>query len=269
MDARRIIEQASGFEGPEWVLSLDQRAPLQAIAAFETMVSRRETGEPLQYVVGRWGFRSLDLMLDARVLIPRPETEQVVEVALAELGRLLDQSRDTTPIAADLGTGSGAIALALAAEAPRVQVWATDTSEGALAVARSNLAGLGGMAATRVRLARGSWFSALPADLRGRLSMVVSNPPYVAEAEVADLPAEVADWEPIGALVAGPAGLEAVSVLLAEAPEWLSAGGVAVIEIAPHQEAAARSLASDAGFAEVRVHPDLSGRPRALVGRVP
>jgi release factor glutamine methyltransferase len=246
------------------------------------MVVRRESGEPLQYVVGRWGFRSLDLMLDARVLIPRPETEQVVEVALEELARVVGTSGEIRrdpgpgrpprpllqPTVADLGTGSGAIALALAAEVPGLQVWATDSSEGALAVARANLAGLAGMAATRVRLARGSWFSALPEQLRGQLSLVVSNPPYVAEAEVAELPAEVADWEPREALVAGPSGLEAVGAVLADAPEWLAAGGAAVIEIAPHHEATATSLARDAGFVDVHVRADLSGRPRAVIGRL-
>jgi release factor glutamine methyltransferase len=246
------------------------------------MVTRRESGAPLQYVVGRWGFRSLDLMLDARVLIPRPETEQVVEVAREELDRALRASGEIPPdpgsgppprppiepVAADLGTGSGAIALALAAEVAGLQVWATDSSEAALAVARANLAGLAGMAATRVRLARGSWYSALPEQLRGRLALVVSNPPYVAEAEVAELPAEVAQWEPREALVAGPSGLEAVAAVLAEAPEWLGATGAAVIEIAPHHEAAAASLARDAGFADVHVAADLSGRPRAVIGRL-
>ncbi len=246
------------------------------------MVARRESGEPLQYVVGRWGFRILDLMLDARVLIPRPETEMVVEVAIEELARARGASGEVRrapgpgrprrppagPTVADLGTGSGAIALALAAEVPGLQVWGTDSSEGALAVARANLAGLAGMAATRVRLARGSWYSALPERLRGRLSLVVSNPPYVAEDEVAGLPAEVADWEPREALVAGPSGLEAVGALLAEAPEWLGAGGAAVIEIAPHHDAAATSLARDAGLADVHVRADLSGRPRAVVGRL-
>ena len=239
------------------------------------MVVRRESGEPLQYVVGRWGFRSLDLMLDARVLIPRPETEQVVEVAREELARAIGESgatgeirRDAQPVAADLGTGSGAIALALAAEVPGLKVWATDASEAALAVARANLAGLAGMAATRVRLARGSWYSALPVQLRGRLSLVVSNPPYVAEAEVADLPSEVADWEPPEALVAGPTGLEAVEAVLAEAPRWLMARGAAVVEIAPHHEAAATSLARDAGFGNVHVRADLVGRARAVIGRL-
>jgi release factor glutamine methyltransferase len=253
-------------------LGLDEPAPPRAAADFDGMVVRRESGEPLQYVVGRWGFRSLDLMLDARVLIPRPETEQVVEVAMEELARALGGPegirRDPGPAAADLGTGSGAIALALAAEVPGLEVWGTDSSEGALAVARANLAGLAGMAATRVRLARGSWYSALPQQLRGRLSLVVSNPPYVSEAEVAQLPAEVADWEPREALVAGPSGLEAVGAVLAEAPEWLGPGGAAVIEIAPHHEAAATSMARAAGFADVHVRADLSGRSRAVIGRL-
>jgi release factor glutamine methyltransferase len=236
--------------------------PARAAEYFDAMVARRETGEPLQYVVGRWGFRSLDLMVDSRVLIPRPETEQVVEVALGEIRRY------SAPLVADLGTGSGAIALAVAAEVPGVQVWATDNSDAALAVARANLAGLGGLAATKVRLAHGSWFSALPAQLRGRLSVVVSNPPYVAEAEVPDLPSEVAGWEPREALVAGPSGLEAVETLLAEAPEWLGVPGAAVIEIAPHHESAATSLGRAAGFVELEVHPDLAGHPRVLVGRL-
>ncbi len=242
--------------------SLDDPVPAQEAAHFEAMVVRREMGEPLQYVVGRWGFRSLDLMVDSRVLIPRPETEQVVEVAVQEI------RRHSSSLVADLGTGSGAIALALAAEVPGIQVWATDASEAALAVARANLAGLGGMAATKVRLARGSWFSALPAQLRGQLSVVVSNPPYVAEDEFADLPAEVAAWEPRQALVAGPSGLEALEVLLAEAPWWLAVPGAVVMEIAPHHEGAVTSMAREAGFAEVEVHPDLAGLPRALVGRL-
>ena len=244
------------------------------------MVGRRQSGEPLQYVVGRWGFRSLDLMLDGRVLVPRPETEQVVEAALEELGRTVaalaagETGGQAAPggrpevTVADLGTGSGAIALSLAAEVPGVRVWATDVSEAALAVARANLAGLGGMAATRVRLAHGSWFSALPQQLRGRLSLVVSNPPYVAESEVAGLPTEVADWEPREALVSGPSGLEAIGVLLGDAPRWLAPLGAAVIEIAPHQVAAATTLAREAGFVSAEVRPDLSGRPRTLIARL-
>jgi release factor glutamine methyltransferase len=169
-------------------------------------------------------------------------------------------------LAADLGTGSGAIALTLAAERwPDIEVWATDVSADALAVARANLAGLGRRAAV-VRLAEGSWFGALPDDLRGRLHLVVSNPPYVAASD--PLPAEVADWEPAGALVAGPTGLESIERILADAPGWLVGDGALVLEIGETQGDAVVALARAAGFSDVAVHPDLAGRPRALVARL-
>ena len=163
-------------------------------------------------------------MVDRRVLVPRPETEVVARTAIDEVVRLGARrgahdpwggAATSFPVA-DLGTGSGAIALALARELPDAEVWATDVSDDALAVARANLAGVGS-AATRVRLESGSWFDALPEALRGRLRLVVSNPPYVAEHEVADLPADVADWEPRQALVSGPTGLEAIEAILAGA----------------------------------------------------
>jgi release factor glutamine methyltransferase len=242
--------------------------PARTVTFVEDMVERRRRGEPLQYVLGVWGFRGLDLVVDRRVLIPRPETEVVVEVALAELRRLTPPPElpSAPPLAVDLGTGSGAIALSLALEAPLARVWGTDRSAQALAVARANLAGLGSRVAPRVRLAEGDWFDALPGELQGMVDLIVSNPPYVAATEV--LPAEVADWEPAGALVAGPTGLEEVARILAEAPAWLRRPGAVVVEIAPHQAEAAARLAADAGFVDVDVRPDMAGRLRALVARV-
>jgi len=144
------------------------------------------------------------------------------------------------------------------------QVWATDVSLDALAVARANLAGIGTRAATRVRLVEGSWFDALPPMLRGRVGLVVSNPPYIAYGEA--LPASVAEWEPAGALRAGPTGLEQISVIVGAAPGWLAPGsGVLVVEIAPGQAAAVVDLALGAGFEAARVEPDLAGRPRVLI----
>lgn len=263
VDARRIVERASGYDATELFAKLDEPATARAVAHFDAMVARRATGEPLQYVVGEWAFRGLDLFVDPRVLIPRPETEIVVEVAIREVRRLaLDPSE--TLVAVDLGTGSGAIALALSVELG-AEVWATDESPEALAVARANVAGTGGQAATRVRLAEGDWFAALPDDLAGRVHLIVSNPPYVGEGE--DLPPVVRDWEPGGALIAGPTGLEAIEQILAGAPRWLTAPGAVVIEIAPHQAEAAIVLAVRAGFDEVEVRPDLTGRPRALIAR--
>jgi release factor glutamine methyltransferase len=261
LDAKRIVERASGFEGGAFHTGLTEPVTTRALAYFDSMVERRAAGEPLQYVLGSWGFRSLDLYVDRRVLIPRPETEQVVEVALGELRRLAVPE----PLVLDLGTGSGAIALAIAAEVPGAHVWATDESADALAVARANLAGLG-RAGARVRLEQGSWYDALPGLLKGRAHLVVSNPPYVADDE--ELPSEVADWEPAAALKSGPTGLEHVAVVVEQAPEWLARPGVVVVEIAPHQAADAERLAREAGFLEVDVRPDLAGRPRALVGRI-
>jgi release factor glutamine methyltransferase len=269
-EARWLVEAASGGDFP---LVLDDLVTARAAHWLDERVARRVAGEPLQYVLGRWAFRGLDLLVDRRVLIPRPETEQVVEVALAELrdGASRPGERGATsgssPVVVDLGTGSGAIALSMAAEYPGATVWATDASADALDVARANLAGLGGFAAARVRLAVGEWWDALPPPLRGTVDLVVSNPPYIATSEMPDLAPEVVDWEPRGALEAGPDGVEGIGAVLAGAPGWLRADGVAVIELAPHQAGPAAELARRAGFSAIEVRADLSGRDRTLVAR--
>jgi release factor glutamine methyltransferase len=256
LDARRIVERAAGFDGADYLTGIDTLATERGVGFFDQMLERRLTGEPLQYVVGEWGFRHLDLLVDRRVLIPRPETEVLVEHALAEIDRI-----DATRVV-DLGTGSGAIALSIASARPGVEVWATDSSADALDVARANLAGLG-RAATRVRLAEGSWFDALPAELAGRVDVVVSNPPYVAEGD--DLPRSVADWEPHAALVSGPAGTEALELLLAESASWLAAEGAVVLELAPWQAESMAEQARARGYDEVRIELDLAGRERVLI----
>jgi release factor glutamine methyltransferase len=259
-ELRWIVERASGRAPAEQVADLEAPVTEREVRYVDQMVARRAAGEPLQYVLGRWGFRTLDLLVDRRVLIPRPETEVVAGLAidaLVALGR--------PGVAVDLGTGSGAIALSLAAERwPDVEVWASDCSADALAVASANLAGLGRRSAV-VRLVEGDWFAALPDDLRGRVDVLVSNPPYVAEGE--PLPPEVAVWEPRGALVPGPTGLEAIEPIVAASPQWLAAGGTLVVEIGETQAEAVVALARAAGFTTADVHPDLAGRPRALVAR--
>ncbi len=262
LSARRMVEEASGSEGADYILALDEPVTERSIAHFDEMLARRCAGEPLQYVLGRWGFRLLDLIVDDRVLIPRPETEQVVQHALAELARMRSEP-DHPQVAVDLGTGSGAIALSLAVECRDVQVWGTDLSQGALDVARANLAGIG-RPARRVRLAAGNWFAALPTELEGKVDLIVSNPPYVAQAE--ELPDEVARWEPTQALVAGPSGLEAFGELFASAGAWLGPAGAIVVEMAPHQRRAVIQIAGEAGF-ELAVHEDLAGLARIGVGR--
>jgi release factor glutamine methyltransferase len=300
-EARWIVEHAlaargSPIDGPWPVSKLDEPVPLSASLLTQTLVARRQAGEPLQYVLGTWSFRTLELALDRRVLIPRPETEQLVEMALTELQRIVTGrdragTPDRPPRAVDLGTGSGAIALSLAVEGgsrhPGLEVWATDSSPDALDVARANLelvsasaadgdrgprgrAGWGQGRRGQVRWGQGRWFDALPVDLVGAIDLVVSNPPYVSAAEFPDLDPVVRDWEPTGALVAGPGsdgsgGLADVESIISDAPRWLQGDGAVVIELAPHQADAATAMARRHGFVDVRVEPDLAGRPRVLV----
>lgn len=274
--ARYLAEEASGYEGAELVANAHETATSVATAHLDTMVARRAGGEPLQYVLGRWQFLGHDLFLDPRVLIPRPETEVVAVVALDEAkrsgarrGRRDPWAGSSTSFAvADLGTGSGALALALAADLPDAEVWATDVNADALAVARANFAGAGSSSA-RIRVAEGSWFDALPEQMRGSLRLVVTNPPYVAEHEVASLSREIRDWEPRGALVGGTRGTEAIDAIVDRARDWLDPQrGVLVCELAPHQSGESAERARAAGFADVSVRRDLTGRDRVLVARV-
>lgn len=260
-EARWIVERATGFQAAELQLALDEPATVRSTTFCHQMLERRLSGEPLQYVLGRWAFRKLELYIDHRVLIPRPETEVLAGAAVEECDRV------GADLAVDLGTGSGAIALTLAVERPGTNVWATDVSPDALEVARANLAGLG-RAATRVRMTQGAWFEALPDGLRGRCDVIVSNPPYVAPEEMDELPDDVREWEPEVALLAADRGLADIATILREAPAWLARPGVVLLEMAPHQMVEAQQLAHDAGFASVSVWPDLAGRDRILRARL-
>jgi release factor glutamine methyltransferase len=259
VDARRLVEQASGYDGAEAMLHLDETPTQRCMAYFDAMLERRRAGEPLQYVLGRWGFRSLDLVVDRRVLIPRPETEEVAGAAIAEAQRL------DAKVVVDLGTGAGGIALSMAVELPGVEVWATDVSSDAIDVARANLAGIG-RAGARVRMAVGSWFDALPDDLRGRIDVIAANPPYVPE--TAQLPPDVADWEPPVALYAPNKGTDHAATVIEGAPAWLARPGVLVMEHAAWMgdEMVARALA--AGFDDAEFFHDLSQRERYIVARI-
>ena len=278
-EARFIVDEVLGLglvlgqpDAPTGPLDDD------AVAAARRLAERRAAGEPLQYVFGHWPFRGLDLLVDRRVLIPRPETEQVAEVALAEARRLGRGVAGDGVVAVDAGTGTGALALALATELGRPvlrEVWAVDASSDALEVAEANVAAVRerrGAGLPRIEVLLGSWLEPLPAALRGAVDLVVSNPPYVAEDEWMGLAPEVRS-EPRRALVAGRGsdgtpGLRDVEAVLDQAMNWLGRPGTAVIELAPHQASAAAEVAVRLGFDDVRVEPDLAGRPRSLVARV-
>ena len=263
-ETRWIIERAAGFDGAEYVLGLDVKVTERGMHFHDLMVERRLAGEPLQYVLGRWGFRTLDLFVDRRVLIPRPETEVVAGLAIAELQSMRANGIDR-PVVVDLGTGSGAIGLSVAAEVERAEVWISDASTDALVVARSNLAGIG-RAATRVRAVEGSWFEALPEELIGTIDLIVSNPPYVAIGD--EVENVVREWEPMSALFAGDDGLDDIRKIVTGAVTWLRPGGTLVLEMAPDQVPMVSDLALANGFVTTECHSDLAGRPRAVVARL-
>jgi release factor glutamine methyltransferase len=272
IEARWITEHVSGARGVEWAECAGHAAPNRLQIHANRLVERRVAGEPLQYVLGEWAFRDLDVAVDSRVLIPRPETEWVVEIALQEAqrsglrrGAPRQFGAEPTEHVADLGTGSGVIAISLERELPDTTVWACDVSAEALALARRNAIG---NAAGRVRTAHGSWFEAIPGHLRGELSLVVSNPPYIAESEFSALPPEVREHEPYAALISGPSGTEAIEVLVLESRTWLRPGCALVCEIGATQGDVVLELVErTGGYDSAEVHRDLADRPRVLVAR--
>jgi release factor glutamine methyltransferase len=259
-EARWLCEVATALDGDRFLAALDEPATERMVAHLESMLARYRTGEPLPYVLGRWSFRRLDLAVDRRVLIPRPETELVAGVAI-ELAGAVPAPRSV----ADLGTGSGAIGLSLAVELPLdgTTVWITDASAEALALARANLAGIG-RHARNVRVGAGSWFEALPAG--ERFDVIVSNPPYVATGSP-ELASSVAEWEPHAALFAGDDGLDAITVLINGAPAHLAERGWLVIEIGADQGSSVADLLGDAGYGDIEIRPDLAGHDRIAIAR--
>ena len=231
---------------------LDRELTDGQLAAFEANLARREKREPLAYVLGEWGFRRLTLKTDRRALIPRPETEIVVERALDHIRELEE------PKVLDVGTGTGAIALAIADEVPSARITAMDVSPDAISLARENLdlTGVDG----RVRLIEHDLISGLG---DGEFDLVVSNPPYVEPEELAGLQPEVRDWEPRIALVASGA-TEAVARAATQA---LRPGGWIVLETAAGAGERIRSLLDELGYEQVTITPDLAGRDRVVEGK--
>jgi release factor glutamine methyltransferase len=233
---------------------LDREMTDEQVKAFDANLERREAREPLAYILGEWGFRRLTLKTDRRALIPRPETEVVVERALEHIRGLEE------PQVLDVGTGTGAIALAIADEAPHARVTAMDVSPDAIALARENLelTGING----RVRLVEHDLTSGLGEH---DFDLVVSNPPYVEPDELPTLQPEVRDWEPHVALIASGA----TEKLALAAREALRPGGWLVLETAAGTGDRVERLLSDFGFDDVTITPDLAGRDRVAEGRWP
>lgn len=247
---------AHALERPRaWLYAhADAMVPDAALAKFESLVARRARGEPVAQLIGRQGFWSLELAITPDVLIPRADTELLVECALAVL-------RSDAPVrVADLGTGSGAIALAIASERPLAEVVAVEVSIAALDVARRNTEKL--ELSVRVHCVNGDWFMPLHGQ---RFDAIVSNPPYLA-ADDPHLRQGDLRYEPQAALVSGSDGLDAIRVIVRDAPEHLLLNGWLLLEHGWEQGAAVRALLQASGFAEVATHRDIEARERVTSG---
>ncbi len=253
LNAEHLVGHALGLGRMQLYLQFERPLTEGELEKIRPLVRRRGQQEPLQYILGEVEFGGLTLKVDRRALIPRPETEYLLE--------LIAQHLPVAPRALlDLGTGTGAIALALATRWPEAQVLAVDASEEALALARENAetTGLTGRAEWRVS----DWFAAVePARV---FDLIVSNPPYLSEAEVAEARPEVKDFEPAGALTPGGDGLSALAIIIQRSPAHLSRGGMLALETGIAQHAALSELARQAGFTRIESRPDLTGRNRFL-----
>ena len=256
LDAEHLLAHALGTTRLQLYLQHDRSLGSDELAAFKPLLLRRARREPLQYVTGRAAFRGFELAVDRRVLIPRPETEVLVDA-------VLEGCRGRSGLEAlDVGTGSGCIALSLLGEGPFRRVVATDLSADALAVAAANAAATG--LAARLELRQGPLWEPLAPD--ERFDVVVSNPPYVAAAAAAELEPEVRDWEPPDALFAAAGGLELLDALAGDAAGRLRPRGLLALEVGPGQaEAVVERMRSTGAFAHPRVQRDLAGKPRIVL----
>jgi len=248
-----LAETRSGL----W-LRAHERVEPDAMTAFGALVERRAAGEPLQYLTGTQLFRGIEMRVGPGVLVPRPETEEVVERAL----ELIRELRD--PVVIDLGTGSGAIAVTMALERPDATVFATEKSPEAMGWATRNVESTG----AKVTLLAGDLFAPIPETFERGIDLVVSNPPYLSEAEIAQAPLDVRDHEPRPATVSGPSGVEVTARIVEEAFTWLRRGAWLLLEISPTQALRIEALMRST-YQEVAIRKDLAGLERIAEGRKP
>ena len=244
----------------ERVVAGSQDASRDVVARAAELAKRYQQGEPLQYLLGHWAFRDLDLVTDVRALIPRPETEVLVDVALELVGD------GAGAVAADLGTGTGAIGISLAASGRFSLVYMTDVSAEALSLASQNLQRNIRKVEGAVFMSRGSWFAALPDSAKGSLDLVASNPPYIPSAAIAGLDERVL-YEPRSALDGGPSGMNCLFQILSGAADYLRRGGSVVLEMGEDQGEVLAEVASSFGYEQVAVRCDQAGRLRFFTAR--
>jgi release factor glutamine methyltransferase len=258
LNAELLVGHALGLKRMQLYLQFERPLSEPELEKIRPLVRRRGQHEPVQYILGETEFFGLKLKVDRRALIPRPETEQLLE--------LVTQRLAAPPVQVlDLGTGGGAIALAAAKHYPDASVTAVDLSEEALALARENAAALD--LAGRVTFLRSNWFEQLSAD--ARFDLIVANPPYLTAAETAAAAPEVRAFEPVQALTAaGPEGLADLQVIIAAAPKFLAPGGLLALETGIGQHAALLRLAQESGFTAVESRQDLTKRDRFVLAKL-
>lgn len=250
-DARWLLAEALGIAPGRLTLELAEPVPEAAQATFDALIARREAREPVSYILGRRAFYGRDFIVTPDVLDPRPETETVIEQALSE-------PFDTV---LDLGTGSGCILLTLLAERPRVRGRGVDLSPAALEIARANARALG----VSPELVLSDWFSAVD----GQFDLIVANPPYISDSDMAGLGPDVLNHEPHLALTPGGDGLDPYRIITAQVLHHLKPGGRLIVEIGPSQGDRVQALFSAAGLEDPQVHTDLDNRHRVVTGRAP
>ncbi|MGB0258043.1 MAG: peptide chain release factor N(5)-glutamine methyltransferase [Coraliomargarita sp.] len=251
LDTDLLIAHSLGVKRLELYLDLERPLTEAQLDVLRPLVKRRANREPLQYILGSVEFYDLTLKVDSRALIPRPETEELIEY----IGERLSEAPERI---LDLGTGTGALALALAKKYPEAEVTAVDLSADALALAQENAEATG--LADRVRFLQGSWFAPVPEG--EQFDLIVSNPPYLTEAEMTTAEPEVIDHEPESALVSGLDGLDDLRIILGEAPRYLKPDGLLAVETGIEQHEVLAELVLSAGLKNGRSQEDLSGRPR-------
>jgi len=261
LDAELLLRHALGKDRAWLVVHMQDRLGDEEQHSFEQSIERRCLREPLQYITGTQEFWGLPFRVTADVLIPRPETEFVVEAALTAV------SRNSTAVIVDLCTGSGCIAICLAMELVKARIFATDRSDRALQIAQEN-ARLNGVA-DRIRFLEGNLFGPLEEmDLQGGIDCIVTNPPYVRSSDLAGIQPEVRDFEPEMALVAGPDGTEIAEKIIHRSPEYLKPGGSLVMEMGIGQTAALKKIIEDTRqFGSIGIVKDLAGIERVITAK--
>ncbi len=257
LNAELLAGHALGLPRMQLYLQFERLLPESELELIRPLILRRSQREPLQHIIGSVEFAGVTLKVDRRALIPRPETEYLVEL----VGAAFASNPPATVL--DLGTGSGALALALAAKWPGAEVWATDISEEALTLAKENCAALA--LEGRVKVLQSDWFTALP---RGQgFDLIVANPPYLTAEEVAATQPEVQDHEPAIALSTAADGMDAFKCLVAEGRDWLKPAGLMALETGIAQHPALVAGLAEAGFVAIESRADLTGRDRFLFAR--